>query len=65
MILYYCNALRVIEHLFCNPVFANCIDYTPYRLLDKDGLPVRGEFMSGEFAWNYMVCVYFVVSSGD
>lgn len=56
MVLYYRDGLRVMEHLFANPVFANSMDYTPYQLRDEANMPVVGEFMSGQFAWEYQVC---------
>lgn len=56
IVLYYRDGLRVVEHLFANPVFAGCMDFTPYKLYDDENKPVIGEFMSGQYAWNYMVC---------
>lgn len=61
--LYWRNALRVVELLFSNPVFATCMEYTPYRLLDEDTKPVLGEFMSGQFAWEYQVRQNFASSN--
>jgi hypothetical protein len=58
MTLYWCDGLKVVKYLFANPVFATCMEMTPYKLLDKEtGLPVYGEFMSGDFAWEYQVSV--------
>jgi hypothetical protein len=56
MTLYWHDGLEVVKYLFANLVFATCIEMTPYKLLDKEmGLPVYGEFMSREFAWEYQV----------
>jgi len=58
MTLYWCDGLEVVKYLFANPVFATCMEMTPYKLLDKEmGLPVYGEFISGDFAWEYQVSV--------
>lgn len=55
MVLYWRDGLRIVEHLFSNPVFATCMEFTPYRLSDDAGMPVVGEFMSGTYAWEYQV----------
>lgn len=59
MILYWRDGLKVVEFLFSNPVFATSMETTPYKLIDEDGLPVVGEFMSAKFAWEYQVCPRF------
>lgn len=57
MTLFWRDGLEVVKHLFANPVFANCMEFDAYKLLDNDtGLRVFGEFMSAEYAWNYVVC---------
>lgn len=48
--LYYRDGLEVIEYLFCNPIFAQCMEMSPYQLFDENNRPVVGEFMSGEWA---------------
>ncbi|KAF7980145.1 hypothetical protein HWV62_39591 [Athelia sp. TMB] len=55
MVLYYRDGLEVIKFLYSNPVFSKCMDYTPYRLTDphEKGQRVYGDFMSGDFAWEY------------
>ena len=56
MTLYWYDSLKVVKYLFANPAFATCMEMIPYKLLDKEtGLPVYGEFMSGDFAWEYQV----------
>lgn len=59
MVLYYRDGLEVIKFIYSNPIFANCMDYVPYRLTDpqEGGQRVYGEFMSGDFAWDYQVCL--------
>ncbi|KAH7906891.1 hypothetical protein BJ138DRAFT_1137785 [Hygrophoropsis aurantiaca] len=55
IMLYWRDGLEVIEHLFCNPVFAQCIDLTPYREYERTprgNERVYGEFMSADHAWN-------------
>jgi hypothetical protein len=57
--LYWRDGLAVIAQLFANPVFAQCMETTPYKLLDeKTGLRVYGDFMSAQFAWDYHVCLF-------
>lgn len=56
MIIYWRDGLEVIKYIFANPVFAHCMEYTPYELYDKEtGLRAYGEFMSGNFANRYQV----------
>jgi len=58
MTLYWRDGLEVIEHLFSNPVFANCMEFDAYRLVEHEtNLQVFGEFMSVEYAWDYLVCL--------
>lgn len=52
--LYWRDGLEVVEHLFSNPVFATCMQMTPYRAYDGQER-MYGEFMSAEFAWEYQV----------
>jgi hypothetical protein len=54
MTLYWRDGLQVIGYLFSNPVFANSMEYTPYKLLD-DKIQAFSEFMSGQVAWDYHV----------
>ncbi|KAF7969079.1 hypothetical protein HWV62_28378 [Athelia sp. TMB] len=55
MVLYYRDGLEVIKFIYSNPVFANCMEDRPYRLTDpkQNNQRVYGEFMSGDFAWEY------------
>lgn len=58
IVLYYRDALDVVADLFGNPIFATCLETTPYQLIDLSTTAnerVYGEFMSGEFAWDYQV----------
>jgi predicted metal-dependent RNase len=32
MLLFYCDSLDCVEHLFGNPIFANQISFSPIRL---------------------------------
>jgi hypothetical protein len=58
MTLFYRDGLEVVKHLFSNPVFTNCMELDPYKLLETEtGLCVFGEFMSAEYAWRYVVRV--------
>jgi len=60
--LYWRDGLEVVQHLFANPVFANCMETNPYKLLEVDtGLQVYGEFMSAEYAWNYQVRSFLIL----
>lgn len=58
MVLYWRDGLAVVKQLFANPIFADCLEMTPYRLLET-GTDDRayGEYMSGNYAWDYQVCV--------
>lgn len=58
MVLYWRDGLELVEYLFANPVFAGCMETTPYKLADEEGKPVVGEFMSGRFAWDYQVHIH-------
>lgn len=59
MVLYWQDGLKVIKHLFSNPVFASCIDFNLYCKYEKtfDGCQehVYGEFMSADHAWEIQV----------
>lgn len=57
MVLYWRNGLEVVAELFANPIFAACLETTPYKLYDKEtNQRVYGEFMSADFANDYQVC---------
>lgn len=36
MTLFWRDGLEVVKHLFANPVFANCMEFDAYKLLDND-----------------------------
>ena len=58
LVLYYRDGLEVAEYLFGNPIFAKSVEMDPYKLFeDSPAGPSRayGEFMSGDFAWEYQV----------
>lgn len=56
IVLYWRDGLEVIASLFSNPVFANAMEYTPYQLLEEGtGARAYGEFMSANYAWDYVV----------
>jgi hypothetical protein len=58
IVLYWRDGLEVVEHLFCNPMFGNSIDISPYQEFEAThrGLErVYGEFMSAEHAWHIQV----------
>ncbi|KAI5988373.1 hypothetical protein EDD15DRAFT_2172578, partial [Pisolithus albus] len=50
IILYWRDGLEVVEHLFSNPVFAQCMDISPYKEFEGQER-VYGEFMSADDAW--------------
>jgi hypothetical protein len=61
MTLFWRDGLEVVAHLFANPVFAHCMETTPYILLErKECIRAYGEFMSGQFAWDYHVRAYTI-----
>lgn len=57
MVLYWRDGLEVIKFLYSNPVFARCMEERPYELRDpqQQNQRVYGNFMSGEYAWQYYV----------
>jgi len=57
MMLFWWDGLDVVTHLFANPIFANSMETTPYKLFEQeDNVRAYGEFMSAQFAWDYHVC---------
>lgn len=60
MVLYWRDGLEVTKFIYSNPVFAHSMDYKPYKLTDpqQGGQRVYGDFMSGDFAWKYYVCLH-------
>ena len=60
--LYWRDGLDVIKHLFSNPIFASCIDLSPYQEYKETPQGqqcVYGEFMSADCAWNIQVSSVF------
>ena len=60
--LYWRDGLDVIKHLFSNPIFASCIDLSPYQEYEETPQGqqrVYGEFMSADCAWNVQVSSVF------
>jgi hypothetical protein len=55
-ILYWRDGLEVVRCLYSNPIFANSIEVTPYRLYE-DGTRMYGEFMSADEAWRIHVSI--------
>ncbi|KAI6002200.1 hypothetical protein F5J12DRAFT_723281 [Pisolithus orientalis] len=54
LVLYWHDGLEVVEHLFCNLVFTNCMDMSPYQEFEEmlNGTEhVYGKFMSADWAW--------------
>ena len=70
--LYYCNAIKCIEALFSNPLFANSIQYSPFCIFKtaEKLVHIYGEWMSGDIAWNlqvsyshhFSVCIFLIGS---
>ncbi|KAI6034827.1 hypothetical protein F5J12DRAFT_699735, partial [Pisolithus orientalis] len=55
IILHWQDGLKVIKHLFSNPVFTHCIDlslYWEFEATDQGQQHVYGEFMSANHAWS-------------
>ncbi|KAL4072026.1 hypothetical protein J3A83DRAFT_4372007 [Scleroderma citrinum] len=55
IVLYWRDGLEVVEYLFSNPVFAHCMDISPYQefeATDRGYEHVYGEFMSANHAWS-------------
>ncbi|KAI5988856.1 hypothetical protein F5J12DRAFT_691482, partial [Pisolithus orientalis] len=55
IMLYWHDGLKVVEHLFSNPVFTQCMDISPYKefeVMAEGQEQVYGEFMSTDDAWH-------------
>lgn len=64
MVLYWRDGLELIRCLFANPVFANSIEYDAYELVDPaTGYRVYGDFMSGQYAWEYQVYSFLCIQN--
>ncbi|KAI6039085.1 hypothetical protein EDC04DRAFT_2568878 [Pisolithus marmoratus] len=50
IMLYWRDGLEVVEYLFSNPVFTQCMDISPYKEFEGQER-VYGEFMSADDAW--------------
>ena len=61
LVLYWRDSFDVVAHLARNPIFAHCLDWTPYQLFDvSQSIPgkrkwVYTEFVTGDSAWDYQV----------
>ena len=55
--LFYRDAIECIEALFNNPLFADSMQYSPFRVFKTAERLVRiyGEWMSGDVAWKLQV----------
>ncbi|KAG1857459.1 hypothetical protein F4604DRAFT_1589911, partial [Suillus subluteus] len=54
LMLYWRDGLKVVKHLFSNPVFGPSMDFQPYReykVIDGCSQRMYGEFMSMDVAW--------------
>ncbi|KAI5994108.1 hypothetical protein F5J12DRAFT_686679, partial [Pisolithus orientalis] len=55
IMLYWHDGLEVVEHLFSNPVFTQCMDISPYKefeVMAEGQEQVYGGFMSADDAWH-------------
>jgi hypothetical protein len=53
--LYWRDGLEVIKHLYSNPIFAQSIAMSPYRMYEDDNVRIYREFMSADEAWRIQV----------
>jgi hypothetical protein len=55
--LYYCDALDCVKLLFNHPLFADNMEFSPYRLFTSRERDVRvyAEWMSSDGAWELQV----------
>ena len=59
-LLFYRDALKCVEYLFGNPVFAHRVDFCPTRLYRNSERTIRvyTEWMTGNAAWEMQVCTH-------
>ena len=56
--LWYRNPRAIIHNNLANPDLVNNIDYVPYREF-VGGKQRYSDFMSGDWAWDQCVCIFF------
>ena len=65
MYLFFRDALDCVEYLFGNPLFAECMDFSPTRLYRDAEQTIRiySEWMTGDVAWDMQVCLFVASTS--
>lgn len=52
---FYRDPRLVVHEILANPDFKDGMDFTPYRVFDKDGVRMYQHLMSGDWAWEQAV----------
>lgn len=55
---WFCNPVTPLENLLANPDFKDKFDYMPYQECTEDGLHCFHDFMSGNWSWQQVVCLF-------
>ena len=62
MFLFYRNALDCVKYLLRNPLFSDCIDFSPVQLYQDAEQTIRiyTEWVTGNAAWEMQVSLFFL-----
>ena len=65
MFLFYRDSLDCVEYLLGNPLFADCMDFSPVRLYQdaEQTIRVYTEWLTGNTAWEMQVSLFSVLPS--
>ena len=65
MFLFYRDSLDCVEYLLGNPLFADCMDFSPVRLYQdaEQTICVYTEWLTGNTAWEMQVSLFSVLPS--
>ncbi len=56
--IYYHNPRDAIKNMLADTTFKHAFDYVPYQEFDKDGDRRYEDFMSGDWAFHQVVCLF-------
>ena len=55
---WFHNPVTLLENLLANPDFEDEFDFTPYQECTEDGSHCYCDFMSGNWSWRQVVCLF-------
>ena len=55
---WFHNPVTLLENLLANPDFEDEFDFTPYQECTEDGSHCYCDFMSGNWSWQQVVCLF-------